>query len=118
MQGKLLGQLFYNAAAAYAQDRYWRPGKWLVIAMMLRAARDPAFLRRVQSGVQLKAEMKGAEALSLEELVRILFDVFLVLYAPELGRLAGIVRAALEAVLKLLDELFVPPGLVYHGTRQ
>jgi hypothetical protein len=38
-------------------------------------------------------------------------------YGPELGKLAAIVRVALEAVLKLLDELFVPPGLAYSGVR-
>jgi hypothetical protein len=123
MQGKLLGQLFYNAALTYAKARtrpghYWTlPFKWWVIGLMVRAAKDPAFLSRCQSTAQVKADIKGAPTLTLEELVRILFDVFLMFYGPELGKLAAIVRVALEAVLKLLDELFVPPGLAYSGVR-
>jgi hypothetical protein len=123
MQAKLMGQLFYNAALTYAKSRtrpghYWTlPFKWWVIGLMVRAAKDPAFLNRASSTAQVKADIKGAPTLTLEELVRILFDVFLMFYGPELGKLAGIVRVALEAVLKLLDELFVPPGLAYSGVR-
>jgi hypothetical protein len=104
------GQLLFNASSVYAGNTGWYPGKLLTLAVLQRAAQDPAYARAVAS----KAEADPASPLTLADLVALAFDTVLMLYSSQLPFNGYWVRAAKEFVLRYLGLLPVPSGLRYR----
>jgi hypothetical protein len=124
-QGDKLSALL-KSAVQLADDRQpWYPGKKLTLLLLRHAADDPKVAEEFGQRRYLVASTRGefgdspAPAPTLADLVKLVFDVALVIYAAELPFGGYWVRAVRDFVLQYLELIVpvVPTGLRYSAVK-
>jgi hypothetical protein len=124
-QGDKLSGLLRSAVEYYDDHAPWVPGKKLIVPFLRHAADDPKVAEEFGQRRYLVASTRGefgdspAPAPTLADLVKLVFDTALVIYAAELPFGGYWVRAVRDFVLQYIELIVpvVPTGLRYSAVR-